>query len=99
MLNATATVPAACLSAFKAAALNQTNFYRARHGAAALIEDSTIGVTSQEWANYLSDNNKFEHNVAKLQTLGYGENIAMNYASGSPSTLTADSCASINSVS
>ena len=76
-------------------ALNQTNFYRARHGVGALTEDSTIGVTSQEWANYLSDNNKFEHNVAKLRTLGYGENIAMNYASGSPATLTADSCASI----
>ena len=95
MLNAAATVPAACLSAFMASALNQTNFYRARHGAGPLTEDSTIRTTSQQWANYLSDNNLFEHNTAKLRPLGYGENLAMNYASGSESTLTAAACASI----
>ena len=91
-------VAAGCLNAFKATALNQTNFYRARHGAAALTEDSTIGVTSQEWANYLSDNNKFEHNVAILQTLGYGENIAMYFVPGNPSSLNEATCASINIV-
>ena len=95
MLNATATVPSACLSAYMASALNQTNFYRARHGVGALTEDSTIRTTSQAWANYLSDNNLFQHNTAKLQSLGYGENIAYNYASGSPSSLTAAACASI----
>ena len=77
-----------------ASALNQTNYYRARHGVGPLTEDSTIRVTSQEWANYLSDSGRFDHNVAKLRTLGYGENIAMNYESGSLSTFTADSCAS-----
>ena len=92
------TVPVSCLNAFKAAALNQTNFYRARHGVGALTEDSTLGVTSQEWANYLSDNNKFEHNSAKLQTLGYGENIAMYYVPGHPSSLNEATCASINIV-
>jgi len=76
-----------------ASALNQTNFYRARHGAGPLTEDATIRTTSQQWANYLSDNNLFEHNTAKLRTLGYGENLAMNYASGSASTLTAAACA------
>ena len=95
MLNAAASVPAACLSAFMASALNQTNFYRARHGAGPLTEDATIRTTSQQWANYLSDNNLFQHNTAKLSTLGYGENLAYNYALGSASTLTAASCASI----
>lgn len=92
MINATANVPAACLSAFMASALNQTNYYRAKHGVGALTEDSTIRSTSQAWANYLSDNNLFQHNTAKLPTLGYGENLAMNYASGSASTLTAAAC-------
>ena len=95
MLNAAASVPAACLSAFMASALNQTNFYRARHGAGPLTEDATIRTTSQQWANYLADNNLFEHNTAKLRTLGYGENLAMNYALGSASTLTAAACASM----
>ena len=95
MLNATASVPAACLSAFMASALNQTNHYRNRHGAGPLTEDSTIRTTSQKWANYLSDNDLFEHNTAELPKLGYGENLAMNYASGKASSLTAASCASI----
>ena len=94
MINATANVPADCLSAFMASALNQTNYYRAKHGVGALTEDSTIRSTSQAWANYLSDNNLFQHNTAKLPTLGYGENLAMNYASGSASTLTAAACSS-----
>jgi uncharacterized protein YkwD len=93
MLNATATVPAACLSAYMAAALNQTNFYRARHGSPPLTEDATIRKTSQAWANYLSDNDLFDHNDA-LSKLGYGENLAGNYAEGAAKTLSATACAS-----
>jgi glioma pathogenesis-related protein 2 len=92
MLNATATVPAACLSAYLAAALNQTNFYRARHGSPPLTEDATIRKTSQKWANYLSDYDLFDHNDESSK-LGYGENLAGNYATGSASTLTAAACA------
>ena len=77
-----------------ASALNQTNFYRARHGVSPLTEDATVRATSQSWAAYLSDNNQFEHNVVELPKLGYGENLAMQYSSGSPSTLTATECAS-----
>jgi uncharacterized protein YkwD len=76
-----------------AAALNQTNFYRARHGSPPLTEDATIRRTSQDWADYLSDSNSFDHNDA-VSKLGYGENLAGNYAEGSASTLTAAACAS-----
>ena len=93
MLNATATVPAACLSAYMAAALNQTNFYRARHGSPPLTEDATIRKTSQAWANYLSDYDLFDHND-ELSSLGYGENLAGNYAEGAAKTLSAEACRS-----
>ena len=93
MLNATDTVPAACLSAYMAAVLNQTNFYRARHGAVPLTEDATIRKTSQAWAEYLVDYDLFDHND-EVSSLGYGENLAMNYATGAAKTLSAAACRS-----
>jgi uncharacterized protein YkwD len=51
---------------------NYINTYREKNQAPPLIWDSTIGLFSQNWSNYLLNNNLFNHSGNKL----YGENLA-----------------------
>lgn len=51
---------------------NYINNYRLKNQAPPLTWDSTIGLFSQNWSNYLLNNNLFKHSGNKL----YGENLA-----------------------
>ena len=48
------------------------NYLRSLHGSPELTEDSTISTVSQNWADYLLNNNLFKHSGNPM----YGENLA-----------------------
>ena len=53
------------------ACLKVHNYWRAQHGARALVWDATLARHAQNWANYLAASNTFEH----AKNTGEGENL------------------------
>ena len=80
-------LPNGCQVAFRTAALNAHNTYRANHGSPALAEVSNIDSTALAWSQYLAKNDIFQHSG----TSGLGENLYAIYG-GSLSSST--QCAS-----
>lgn len=65
--------------------VREHNTLRQRHGVPPLNIAQDLCDVAQKWANYLIDNNKFEHNSS-----GFGENIAQK--TGNPCTLDYAGC-------
>ena len=65
---------------FRAASLSAHNTYRAAHSTAALSQDASIDATALNYANYLGQNDLFQHSNAK----GLGENLASSWSSNTP---------------
>lgn len=73
-----------CQKAFRKAIVDKHNFYRRRHHAPSLAEDSSLINGAQQYAQYLASTNRFEHSNGN-----YGENLAMQMDSrfsANPST-------------
>jgi uncharacterized protein YkwD len=65
------------LAAFRDAALNQHNTYRANHHAASLTYSEDLNTSAQNWANQMASTGVFQHSG----TAGVGENIYNSWAS------------------
>ena len=65
---------------FRAASLKAHNNYRAAHSTAALKQNASIDATALNYANYLGQNDLFEHSEAE----GLGENLAASWSSDTP---------------
>ena len=62
-----------CRQAYTSRMLSAHNKYRALHGAPDLVNDANVINTAQNYAQYLSSTNSFQHSNAR----GLGENLAM----------------------
>jgi glioma pathogenesis-related protein 2 len=71
-------LPNGCQEAFRKAALNAHNKFRARHRAPPLQIDSSLDTYALKWSQYLAKNDVFKHS-------GFGENLHVRYG-GSLST-------------
>ena len=81
------SLPNGCQDAFKTAALNVHNAYRAKHGSPPLVELSSIDSMALAWSQNLAKNNIFQHSGTK----GVGENL---YAVYGGSLSSSSQCAS-----
>ena len=55
------------------------NSYRAKHSASALKTNTSVTNIAQKYANYLGQNNLFQHSKN-----GLGENLAASWSSSKP---------------
>ena len=66
-----------CQQAYQASMLSLHNGYRSQHHAPPLVSDASLQSTAQKYAQYMADNDLFQHSGAA----GLGENIAYVYSS------------------
>jgi uncharacterized protein YkwD len=71
-------LPNGCQQAFRNAALNAHNKFRAKHSAPPMKSDSSIDTTALRWSQYLAKNDIFKHSG----TNGVGENLFALYGGG-----------------
>merc|ERR1712070_1366724 len=64
---------------FNKAHIEAHNKYRKLHQVAEVVYDEELAKGAQEWANYLHDNDKFDHSETN-----YGENLAWSMPDPAP---------------
>ena len=79
-------LPSGCQAAFRSAALQAHNIFRARHGSPALTVNPSLEASALTYAKYLAVNDVFQHSRNRGNV---GENLYVSY---SEDPLTTDQC-------
>ena len=86
------TQPAGCQDAFRSAAFQSLNYYRARHGSVLAVRNSSLDNSSLTWATYLAKTSGLAYSNIK----GIGENMV--YLLKKTNLTNSQTCASNHSI-